>query len=607
MATYKPFNFVSFDGADEHGVRAEVHVQVNKGTVKEVVENVEKGVANVKFVMPNLKFPIQGWIGIDTDAYREVLRAKETNEEVSFRMESQRKANVDRTTPIDELRKDTTLARENTKNLLVSVNDINSPEMLTNPNEDPTGTSGRYPAGTGEASSKSAPSNTNSTPAGISSTVALERLTEASVSPLINQGTLDHLAAQAIFNGASVEEVSAILNKNPKHDGSESIDPPKVSFSFEAQPWKEYNSDGRLNLGNNIIAGTVGAESLIYKQISTIEGGVDAENVIDTMGYFGELIFAITDLIQASSYGHGSRPDRSAMSHVRIRGIVYDVIERKAGLPLKLENNNLVVTGDDVEVTTKAWIVEVGKISKERFLKAIEMSTSYNGFSDIFLPDSLLGSHKPTIKKEEPQIVEPQPQAVEPEEVKTFETTEVVAATEEEVTEEEPSEEPYVPTEKPANKKNAKVDELQALANAVEAPADSTPVTTKAQRKASEKELVATTDDEEVIPEQVDIAVQVTETLPVYNKVEILDDDNRVKASAEEVTELKNLFGEYGYDLEDPADQSRISTLLRYTFGEKYGKASNIPAEELLSFVDYYAAAGAETLQEAVKLALGRE
>jgi hypothetical protein len=584
----KPFNFIALDGADENGTRAEVYVQLNRGTVKEIQERTDKGVADVKFDVAKLNHPIHGWIGIDTKTYEEVKRAKETGEEVEFRIESQRKPGIDRKIPMSELRKDMSAARDNTRSLLVGVNDIYTDELMTNPNEDPNASGGRYPAGTGAPSA--------STPASGGSAVTvdqasiLERLASALTNNLVRQPVIDQMVAQALFHGVDADEIAKVLNKNPKADDSAPQNPPKPGFSFEAQPWKEYNTDGRLNLGNNIIAGSVGIENVVYKQIEAVAGqdALKASNVGDVTGYFGELLFAITDSIQRQSYGEGAKVDRSAMSHVRIRGIVYDVVDRVAPLPIAFDKakNAIVLTGGAEAVN--AWISVVGKTAKERFHKAVQLSTSYRSFREIVAPASLLGGEAGTSPKasEVSTPVAPASEAPAPAPVAPV-VTESVA---------------------PAASDKASIADLQALVNSV--PTDGTPVETKAERVAREASLTEAPEEdveEFEVPVVADAEVAETEEeMPIYGPNPIQPGDTRDLAGAEEVSELKALFSEYGYDLSDPAEQARIVALLKYTFGEAHGNAKTVPAEELMGFIDHYAVAGHATLHKAMELAVAR-
>lgn len=600
MANFTPSTFTSLDGTGND--RAEVYVQTSKGKVDSIAEKPDKNVAQVKITVEHLKYPISGWIKMDSEAFAEITRAQQAGEEVTYRIESQRKGNVDRTIPIAELRKDAATAKDNTVSVLVGVNGLYTDEMVTNINEDPKGASwtGRQPAGNAPVErTPAATAQANTGGMALDSNTILENLYTASQSEHVRKPILDIMIAQALFAGVTSEEIMAKLGENPREDDSEAQNPPRTAFSFEAQPWKEYNSDGRLNLGNNIIAGAVGTESLIYKQISLITDGenrgTEAENVHEVASYFGELVFAITDSIQRTSYGNNPKADRSSMSHVRIRGVVYDVIERRAQLPLRLEtdgNGVKTLKLDGGEPAVNAWITLVGKTSKERFITAVELSQKYRAFSEIVAPDSLFNeADKGTPRAKTNTGSTPAPEAEQP-----AEPAGPVEST---------------PAVKPASgSKNSKIKDLQALADSVQPAEGETPIETKAARAKNKAATPVETDandsneseESEELPEDNVIADVVPVDLPVYTNM-LEANDSRAVAGEAEIAEFKGLFSEYGYDLEDIAEQTRIVTLLKFTFGEEYGKASLIPAEELIAFVDFYAGSGSEALQAAMEKA----
>src|SRR5690606_18841845 len=82
-------------------------------------------------------FPIKGWLSKNDPIYEEVLAAFETGEEIEYRVESQRKDDIDRTIPIQQLRATMEQARENTVLIFAGINGALSSEAVTNPEEDP--------------------------------------------------------------------------------------------------------------------------------------------------------------------------------------------------------------------------------------------------------------------------------------------------------------------------------------------------------------------------------------------------------------------------------------------------------------------------------------
>jgi len=575
-----PYNFTSHDGVDENEVRAEVHVQVNKGTIKEIKENPASGVADVHFSVEKLKFPIHGWIRTDDPVYEKVTKARDTSSEVSFRIETQRKAGVDRKTPIAEFRGDTTTARENTKVLLVGINGDLTDEAVTNPKADPHSTGGRYKAGD---ESPAVPSSSTTGGITLDEDTILANLATAATNPLVRQPVLDHLAAQAIFNGIDVTKVNTALGGADKRDNSQPTEAPRAAIAQEAPVWKEYNTDGRLNLGSSLVMAGVGIESLVYKKLAE-KDALGASNVGVVLDYFTTLVFAISDFIQTGAYGENARPDRAAGSHSRIRGIVYDVIDKKASLPVTVfdvQGENLILVNDPTDIQN--WIKLVGSESRTRFLRAIKAAQEYPRFGEITPPASLFLNR-----------VAPQQQTRPVSTPITPSVTPVV--------------EPVVPTS-PAvqNDQNARINAARSIVDSVPDLPESEvalPITPKGAQEAT----VAPTsgpegNDTPVTPEVVE--EQTSGFEGVLAPVKLPENDPREKATPDTVAELQNLLAESGFDLEDKADLVRISKLLTYTFGSS--NAKKIADEEIVNFIDHYIAAGTEGLQNAIRIAVGRD
>jgi hypothetical protein len=537
--------FTTHDGVDANGVRAEVFVQAGEGLVKEIKENAN-GTADVHFSVDNLKFPVHGWIGIDNPVYDVVKKAKETGDKVSFRIETQRKASVDRTTPIADLRKDMNSARENTIAILASVNDILSDEAVTNPDEDPNPTYGRIKATGGE------PKKSASTVLVAGS--ALEVLRTASADQTVTNDIISNLAASALLAGAELPDVLAAISGPDRRDDSQ----PELrkNFSVEAPSWKAFNSDGRQNLGASNIQAGVGVEQFIRLQVARVVGydDVASPNFNDAVKYFAQLTLGIADKVQASAYGKGFRADRSVASHARVRGIVYDTISEYYPLPL---TENTTTTQENVD----EWVTNVGRLSFNRFKLAIEITNDSSEIADVSLPASILGEGKAAPKKEakvEEVAVKPEP-------------TPIVEAPAEEV--------------KPASKKEAKpkveekkpevtpVEEAEAVeeANVETEPA---PVTVSA--------------DYELLPQTL-----LDESMLVDGK---LPED--IAATKDTIEEFKAFVTEAG--LTSKEDLSKVSKFLAWTFGEKFAKASNLPDDELVNFIDFYVASGSENFVKAV-------
>jgi hypothetical protein len=557
--------FTSLDGTDENGVRAEVAVHTGKGTVKEIKENTSKNVADVFFEVENLKFPIHGWIGMDETAYQLAKTAKDANEEITFRIEKQRKKNIDRATPIEELSSSMSVAKENINVLLVGVNGVKTSEAVTSPSEDPTQTGGRYAAPDVDPSQKAAAGSAISS---ISTESVLATLKAAAAVPEARQSILDALAAQALLHGATVEEVNAALVGNDKREAGTKVETPRASFSQEAPAWKEYNSDGRANLGATTIAAGVGIETLVYKQLDGI--GLAGEwNTGEAVEYFSNLIFTISDHVQRKAYGEGSRADRAAQSHTRIRGLLYEVIDKKFPLPATKEDNGIRITQNDVN----EWIKNVGGETVTRFQRAIRVSQQSLAFNQLTLPESLSGqpAHVSQPTQKAPAAA---PQAA-PEPVTVPETPAALETTP------EPVDGPKVVTENVS-----KADKFAALKKVVETEPEKLIAENATQRLDDVENEADAKYPEGVMP-------------PKENYV-----PEGELATPDTVSELKAMMKESGFDSAAREELLRFSKLLAWTYGPEYSDPKKLDNETLTDFIDWYVANGTEAINAALEFAL---
>jgi hypothetical protein len=334
------FAFTSYDGADEDGVRAEVHVQRGTGEVKDITPHENGKVAQIQIRTEGLKFAQKAWINTETPQYKVIQEAYENRTPIEYRIESQRKLKNDTTkqpiprdTPIAELRSSTEIARENTKTLLVGVNGELTDEAVTHPKEDPS-QAGRRPAPDPDVA-KAAAANTQ-------------------VAPAQHQ-------VQQHRGGAAVEE----------------------------PPYKEYNTDGSLNLGSYAVQAAVGAELFVRKAL--IASGVEASD--DDIVRYASISLAIADKIQAYVTGKKSA-DRMATSHARVRSLVYDVIDNFLPIPAS--------HAGDAE-----WVSKVGKLTLDRFNASMRIA------SEPFDLASLSSGSAPAAPKKEqaPATRQPAPEA----------------------------------------------------------------------------------------------------------------------------------------------------------------------------------------------------
>lgn len=547
--------FTSLDGTDENGTRAEVYVQSFSGTVKDIKENTDKKVADVHFSVGNLKFPIHGWINIEEPVYELAKTAYETSEEVTFRIETQRKPGVERTTPMEELRKDSSTARDNVKVLLVAINGLSTSEAVTNPKEDPKGTNGRYVAGDEDIATPAGSSTGGG--ASISKEAALAALTTAAASPEARASILDSLAAQVLLHGATVEEVNVALAGQDKRENGTNLESPRASYAQEAPAWKEYNSDGRLNLGATAVAAGVGVETLVTKQIHALSLS-RTSNIEEVTEYFTNVVFAIADRVQVAVYGNGARVDRAANSHTRIRGILYEVIEKDSPFPLTLGDNNNIEAHPDA---LKKWISETGKRTITKFKRAINASQAHPGFGGLVPPASLFGNA---------------PQSAPAAPVSPSQPSSPAA--------------PSSPVTSPVSEMTQEEKMAIARAAAQPQPTQESSVPTSAPVAAS----VPVSNDSEISLEERE------GVMPPRILTE--DEKNGDKASPDTVQGLKELMYESGLDPQDKGDLVRISHLLGYTFGKEYTNPNTVPDEVLIEFIDWYAGNGSEALNNALRI-----
>lgn len=269
--------FVSHDGPDSSGVRAEVHVQTGTGLIKEVVLSDKGHSANVVLKVPELKFPHKGWIRVDDPVYADIQDAYEAKREVAFRIESQRKKEVDRKLPIEGLRKNAEIARENTTSILAGIDGKLTGEAVTNPAEDPdSGDRHRAPGLDG-----------SSAPAPVASSNSRVGATEETPWVQFNTDGRVNLGSSAVAGISGAE--------------------------------------------------TVARKHLLQHSVVAVDdfGQNDTENLIHDLTRH---LLNVADKVQVAPLveaGVKALVNRNSNSHTRARGIVYDTLEY---IPFDLEN-----------------------------------------------------------------------------------------------------------------------------------------------------------------------------------------------------------------------------------------------------------------------------
>jgi len=532
--------FISHDGTDSNGVRAEVHVSVNRGIIDRINDG-DKGTSDVYFKVEGLKFPVHGWVGTEDAVYAVAKAALESKELVDFRIESQRKKKVDRTLPIAELRASTEAARENTVPILAGINGLLSQEALTNPKEDPSpNPSGRLPATDEDIAGNSKKSAGT---VAVNSDEVLATLTKIANDNSIPESIVSSVAAQALLAGVSVEDVQTALAGTIKSDTSK----PEVqrSFTVESQPWKDYNSDGHLNLGSLKIQAGIGAESFIRGQVATIVNPqlLTDPSVNDAVEYFAGLSLSIADRVQTLAYGAGFKADRGASSHARVRGIVYDTIERYYNLPL---TEDLILPDDVKELD--AWVGKVGKLSIERFRIAIRQSTEVTPLAGSNPPASLL-------------------------------------------------------SDSAVAKQSKEVDEVEV--NLDEAAPTTAPIDLVVEEPVVAEQVV--TSEEEVEVSEEDTDEEYVEIFPpTFIDENLLGSDGKILSASAPSNETVENLKDFVKDAEIlKEDLPKVSKLLAYTFGPKFNKATNIPDDDLVDFIDFYVASGSDNFLKVLNKVAG--
>lgn len=327
--------FLSHDGVDANGVRAEVMVQTGTGRIKELVG---RGKASpdgsfrnmeVVFQPDNPKLIRKVYALLDTtskDLWETVQAAYADQRDISYRIESQRKRGVDRNKKFEDL-----VHTEEVVRVLAGIDTVFSHEAKTNPKEDPTGENPSALEQSFEASASTS-SSVNVTPAVQGSALeALSRARQAEM-PL---SVIDTLAAMALMGGASPEEVMSV--------GFNAQVPSKVSSivgrvaAMEEKPWMPYNSDGRVNAGSYMVAHAAHAEQFSIDHLIAIysEGKKSPVDVSDAMiAQAASVALILLEAADEVQFKIAGRADRQKNSYNRALGLVLDAVGKRYPVPV---------------------------------------------------------------------------------------------------------------------------------------------------------------------------------------------------------------------------------------------------------------------------------
>lgn len=254
-----------FVGKDGRG--AEVYVQTGTGRIVDIAPGNSGKSFKVSFRVDGLKYLINGWVGVDDPVLELARAAQDQGREVNFRVESQRKKDIDPSIPISELRATAEEAKEHTVSILAAIDGTLSLEAVTIPENDPA------PGGRVRATPQ------NATPA--------------------NGGGGN--------NGTS------------------------RAHATEEPAWKPFNSDGRPNLGSYAVSGIIGAESTarsyLVERGVVDPAAFGTEQVEDEVIRLTQALLEISDATQVSVPSLVKKVDRNATSHARARSVVYDTLK----------------------------------------------------------------------------------------------------------------------------------------------------------------------------------------------------------------------------------------------------------------------------------------
>lgn len=371
--------FTSYDGADGAGVRAEVLVTENTGKISSIKER-EKS-AEVRMAVPGFKHAEIGWIRRDDPLFAVIKEAHEADKDITIHIEAQRKPGVDRKTPMKELRTSSDVARENITKIIARVNGELTQEAVTSPDEDhlAEGSHVRHAARPG---GNSAPSPATTRPGNAPNVQLLRDAIESG----LPQGVISALAANMIASGIALADVNAAFygkttaaNSNAPAQANNSR-----SFAREEAPYKQYNSDGRLNIGSTSVMGGISSEKVavdLLRKAGVKELLVEPPlytEVARQVGNLAAVLLSMADILQVRSYGDGAVPNRMDASHTRARGVIYDTIEN--GVPLRAEDL------DDNGSVRREWVDAVLTVATQRIYVGIKVSTTRH-----YLPPSEKG------------------------------------------------------------------------------------------------------------------------------------------------------------------------------------------------------------------------
>jgi hypothetical protein len=338
--------FLSKDGADKDGFRAEVSVQTGDGVIIAVTpkgkQNEDGSYRNmeVEFKPNNPLLKRKMYANMDTSSkelYDYVQKCFAEKKDVTYRIESQRKRNVDRHIAFEDL-----IHTEQAIRILAKVDNVISTEAVTNPAEDPetespTRRSALDPEnaafseinGGGVAANKE--NNIVADPEVILSALSVAR--KAGLSTTV----VDTIIGQALASGVDFEKVMSAGYEGEEtsrvHEGISGR-----TVASEEKPWMALNSDGRINAGSYMVSQAATAEQFALDHLLELysDGKKTSVDVSDKMisqaASLGLQLLEIADAVQVKATG--GRIDRQKYYYTRAITLVVDSVGKRYFAPV---------------------------------------------------------------------------------------------------------------------------------------------------------------------------------------------------------------------------------------------------------------------------------
>lgn len=264
--------FITKDGADPQGIRAEVKVLTGYGDIKETKTSAGGKMTNIVFTGENFRYDQNGWAQNDTDLFKKIEEAEKNSEAIHFRIEYRRKESIDRSIPFNEMGTENNMSKAKDmyfKSLAAVRADSDddwtfAPNAVTNPNEDPS-MGGIIPAGMG-----------------------------------------------------------AVVKDSPSQD----FNAPKYDNLVEPPRWVSHKADGSLNLGSAASAVVINTYGFVMDLRSEKELDFLDSKKARTLT---RLLVRVASKIQVNVYSEREdaleSADLSLESHTRARAIVFNLVK----------------------------------------------------------------------------------------------------------------------------------------------------------------------------------------------------------------------------------------------------------------------------------------